>query len=91
MTPTSSVAAHRALNRPLVVRTIACEVRSPVIVGMPASTLTLSDRHVDQFPAASVARTAIVHVPVVSVSTWLRVVTARGTDHGPEPLRCRTW
>ena len=54
-------------------------------------TLTVSFRQADQFPAASLARTAIVQVPVLSVRTVLRVVRFARVDHGWEPLRRLSW
>ena len=56
------------------VRTTDEETFSAVICGALESTDTRTYFHFDQLPAASVARTAIVHQPLTSVSTVLRDV-----------------
>ena len=89
--PTLSVAAHEAVNLPSTERTTVMEVLSEVMVGTTASTDTRPYRQVDQLPAASEARTAIVQLPVVKVRPWVRDVVDWIADHAPVPRRARTW
>ena len=66
---------------------MVCDTRSDVMVGASASTRTESDIHFDQFPAASVAWTAIVHVPDVSVNVLVRAVVVPPGCQASEPFR----
>ena len=82
-----SVPDQAAVNRPSAVRTMVCETRSPVMAGIPESTRTVPLRQREALPAASVARTAMVHVPVVSGRLALRVVIDSIGDQAPDPFR----